>query len=72
MDINDFSNSETDGRILNSEWFYKKLLNGNRLKRKRFGYFYSRMLSITKHCKLFIKIDEFPNVYKLEYVSLPN
>lgn len=71
-EIHDFSNSERDGRNVNSDWFFKILLNGKKLKRTWLSYSSYKNALFCVPCKLFTKIENSSNVSKLAYTGLTN
>lgn len=64
IEMHDFSNSKRYGKNVNSEWFYKKLLNCKKFKRTLRSYYSSSKNAL--YCvpyKLFTKIDDSRIMY---------
>ncbi|KAL4091732.1 hypothetical protein QTP88_026379 [Uroleucon formosanum] len=71
-EIHDFSNSKREGRNVKSDWFFKILMNGKKLKRTWLSYSSYKNALFCVPCKLFTKIENSSNISKLAYSGLTN
>ncbi|KAF0710596.1 Uncharacterized protein FWK35_00036342, partial [Aphis craccivora] len=71
-EIRDFSNSERDGRNVRSDWFFKILMNGKRIKRNWLSYSSCKNALFCVPCKLFTKIENSSYISSLAYTGLTN
>jgi len=71
-EIHDFCNSERDGRNVKSDWFFKVLMNGKKIKRTWLTFSSCKNALICVPCKLFTNIENSSYILNLAYIGLTN